>query len=169
MKTLRILMIMFLAVAAVSCNKDDDGPEPFQYNAETLKGTYNLTFFQTIEVATEDVSGFDVVTTTTSTGDTFDFTAIFAANNTVTTNGTYRVSETAVQGDQTTNNAYIEVVNNEVSGYSVISANNTLTIDGQAFIVSNYSQNGFTITANETTNFPNGDTTVTSVELRFVR
>ncbi len=169
MKITKMLLVMFLAVAAVSCNKDDDGPEPFQYNAENLRGTYELNYLQFTEVITRTVDGFEVVTTTTGIGDTFDVTAVFAANSTVTTNGSYRVVETSVQGNNTTTDSYIEIINNETVGYSVNASTSRLTIEGQTFEVSNFSQSGFTLISNDVFTEPNGDTFSLTAEQRFVK
>lgn len=169
MKLAKLIFLFTLAIAAVGCNKDDDGTDTYDYNKDNLTGTYKVTFFESKEVETVDVNGFDVVTTTTSTGDTFDVTAVFAANNTVTTNGTYRITETVTQGSQSDTDAYIVVLNNETVGYSVNSATTELTIDGSTYKVSNFSATGFKINLSETTTLPNGDSTVYTEEMRFTK
>ena len=168
MKITKLFFLFILAIAAVGCSKDDDnGPAPYDYNKDNLTGTYKLTYFQTEDVETVNVNGFDVVTTTTSIGDTFNFTVIFASNNTATADGTYRVTETVVQGSQTMTDTYIVDVDNEISGFSVNAATTELTLDSSTYKVSNFSPTGFTITLFENIVEPNGDSSVYNVELRF--
>ena len=147
--------------------RHDDGAPAYEYNKDNLTGTYKLTFLESKEVETVDVNGFDVVTTTTFVGDTFDVSAVFAANNTLTTNGTYRITETRTQGNNSETDTYIIVINNETVGYSVNEGSDELTIDGSTYKVSNFSANGFTIKLTETTTEPNGDNTVYTEEIRL--
>ncbi|WP_347373474.1 hypothetical protein [Aequorivita sp. Q41] len=170
MKLTKLIFLFALSVVAFSCSSDDDGgPAPYEYNKDNLTGTYAIVSFQSKEVETVNVSGFDVVTTTTSIGDTFDFSAVFASNNTLTVNGTYRISETVTQGNQTSSDTYIVVVNNETGGYVVNSATSELTLDGDTYQVSNFSPTGFQLNLSETTTEPNGDNTVYTEELRFTK
>lgn len=168
MKITKFFFLFSLVVAMVSCNKDDDnGQAAYDLNKENLTGSYSLNFFESKKIETVKVSGFDVITTTTSTGDTFDARFEFATNNTVTSNGTYRITQIITQGNQTTNDARIIVLNNEVTGYSVNPASSELTIDGSTYRVSDFSPTGFTIKISKTTTEPNGDSYVYTEERRF--
>lgn len=169
MKLSKLIFLFVLSIATISCSSDDDNNSTYDYNKDNLVGTYELTYLQSKEVETVDVNGFDVVTTTTATGDTFDVSVVFASNNTTTSNGTYRITETVTQGNQTTTDAYIVVLNNETTGYSVNAATAELTIDGSTYKVSNFSATGFKINLSETTTEPNGDNTVYTEELRFTK
>jgi len=171
MKLTKLILLFVLAVAAVSCNKDDDdnGPAPYEYNKDNLTGTYKLTYFQSEEIETVNVNGFDVVTTTVSTGDTFDVLTVFASNNIITSDGSYRITETITQGGQTITDAYIVILNNETTGYSVNAAGGKLTIEGNTYDVSNFTPTGFQINLDETTTEPNGDSTVYREEIRFTK
>jgi len=168
MKLSKLIFLFVLSIAAISCSSDDDN-NSYDYNTDNLVGTYELTYLKSKEVETVDVNGFDVVTTTTATGDTFDVSVVFAPNNTTTTNGTYRITETVTQGNQTTTDAYIVVINNETTGYSVNTATSELTIDGSTYKVSNFNATGFKINLSETITEPNGDSTVYTEELRFTK
>ncbi len=169
MKLTKLIFLFILSVVVISCSKDDDNDTSYDYNKDNLTGTYKLISYQSQEVETVNVSGFDVVTTTTSTGDTFDVTAVFASNNTVTLDGSYRVTETVTQGNQSTTDAYIVVLSNETSGYVVNAATTELTIDGSTYKVSNFSSTGFQINLSETTTQPNGDNTVYTEEFVFTK
>jgi hypothetical protein len=167
MKLTKLIFVIALAIAAVGCNKDDDSSDSYEFNQTNLRGTYSLNFFKSKEVETVNVNGFDVVTTTTKTGDTFDATADFASDNTVTYNGTYRVTIVVKQGDQTNEDAEIIVLDNETEGYSVNAAAKELTIDGSTYKMSNFTPTGFTLKLSETTTESNGDNTVYTEEIRL--
>src|SRR5690606_27640127 len=114
-------------------------------NKDNLTGTYSVNYFQSKEVKTQDVNGFNVTTTTTSTGDTFDVTSNFDSNDVRTINGTYRVKEVKTQGDQTGETAYIVVLNNEKKSYSVNASTSELTIGNKTYKVTGFSRTGFKI------------------------
>lgn len=167
MKLNKLMFLFVLAAVAMGCSKDDDGTPPYNYSKENLTGTYNLIYLENKEVETINVNGFDVVTTTTQVGDTFNVATVFASNNTVTADGTYRVTETVSQNGQTNTQTYIIDLDNETTGYSVNSATNQLTIDGSTYTVHDFSPTGFRITLSETTTESNGDHTVYTEEMRF--
>ncbi len=171
MKITKLIMLFVLTLAAVGCNKDDDdnGPAAYDYNKDNLTGTYKLVFLETEEVETIDVNGFDVITTTTSVGDTFNVTLVFASNNTVSIDGNYRITETVTQGNQTNTSTYIVDIDNETSGFSVNAATAELTIDGSTYKVSNFTPTGFQVNLTETTTEPNGDSTVYTEEMHFTK
>lgn len=168
MKLTKLIFLFAITLATVSCNKDDDN-NSYDYNKSNLTGTYSLTYFKSKEVKTEQVSGFEVTTTTTSTGDTFEITYDFASNNTVTLDGTYRIVDVIKQGDQTTDDAHTEVRNSETSGYAVSQSTKELTIDGSTYKVRDFSPTGFKITLSETNTESNGDNIVYTEELRFTK
>ncbi len=95
MKITKMLVIMFLAVAAVSCNKDDDGPEPFVLSNANLAGTYKISSLNASSTSTTNVSGATVtVATATVVGDTFQVNIVFNTNGTYTAIGNYRITST---------------------------------------------------------------------------
>ncbi|WP_139854069.1 hypothetical protein [Aequorivita sinensis] len=162
----KLIFLFTLALATISCSSDDDGPS-YKYKKENLTGTYSLTSFKSKDVKTENLNGFNVVTTTTLVGDTFGVNVVFDQNNIVTLDGTYRINKTVKQGEQTNTETYIVVLNNESSGYSVNETTSELTIDGDTYKVSNFNINGFTLNLAETTTEPNGNNSVYTEELKF--
>src|SRR5690554_1372603 len=128
MKLTKILSLILIVTVALSCNKDDDGVDAYNYNKANLTGTYTLTKFETKEVKTEDVNGFNVTTTTISTGDTFSVTATFDSNDICTMDGTFRIVEVKTQGNDRNENSYIVVIDNETESYSVLTSTSELTL-----------------------------------------
>ncbi|MAP80317.1 MAG: hypothetical protein CL526_04420 [Aequorivita sp.] len=169
MKLSKLFFLFALAIAAVSCSSDDDNNNVYAFNQANLTGTYNVVYFQSKEVETVDVNGFDVITTTTSVGDTFNMNIIFASNNQGTIDGTYRVTETVTQGNQTNTDTYIIDLDNEPISYTVNAAASQIIIDGMLYAVSNWSPTGFTVKHEETVVEPNGDNTVYNEEIRFTK
>lgn len=158
-----VICSLFLSMA---CSKDSNS-EVYEYNQNNLTGTYSLKFLESKEVKTVDVNGFDVITTTKSKGDTFDATFAFAPSNTVVKNGSYRIVETITQGDQTRENSYIVILDNEATAYSVQASVNKLTIDGITYDVKDFKPTGFRLERSETTIEANGDKREFTEEMRF--
>lgn len=168
LKLSKLIFLFTLVILAVGCNKDD-GSTGNDYNKENLEGSYKIPFLESKKVETVAVNGFDVVTTTTSVGDTSDFSVVFASNNTVTTHGTYTITETRSQGSNTETNTYLVMFYTETREYSANESTKELTMWGSTYKVSNFTNNGFTLNLLETTTEPNGDNTVYTEELRLER
>lgn len=167
MKLTKLFSILILAVVTLSCSSSDDGSDAYNYNKDNLTGTYSLNAFQSKKVKTVDVDGFDVTTTTLSTGDTFSVTATFDSNDVRTLNGTYRINEVITQGSDTRESAYIVVLENEKKSYSVNASTSEITIDNIKYKVSNFTRTGFKMSYENITVEDNGDNTVYTEEWDF--
>lgn len=164
MKTLRILFGFILIAAVVSCSSDDS--VRYEYNKNNLTGTYSLKQLESKRVRTVKVDGFDVVTTTTLKGDTFNATFSFSSDNSLTKDGTYRIVETRTQNNQTQDTTYIVVLDNEQVNYSVQDTERLLTIEGVSYDVENFNETGFRLKRKESR--VEGDATIEfEEELRF--
>lgn len=167
MNLTRIISLLVIAFVAFSCSSDDDGDGAYNYNKNNLTGTYSVSAYETKEVKTVDVDGFDVVTTIVSTGDTFDVSVTFDSNDTRTMNGTYRINEVKTQGGQRSESARIVVVENDKKTYSVNTSASEITIGNTTYKVSGFGRTGFKINMEERTDKPNGDSTVYTEEWVF--
>ena len=165
----KILLVFVLALSIVSCKKDDDGVIPFQFNQANLEGTYEVTYAVSTEVETINVNGFDVVTTTTNTGDTFGVEYAFGSNNMYTVNGAFRVTETVELGGMSNTTTDIIVIDNETYAFSVSSGSSLLTLDGDTYQVASFDETSMILTLEEIDTEANGDTTVYNEELRFTK
>lgn len=166
MKLTKIFSALLLVLVTFGCSKDDN-TESYDYSKDNLVGTYSLTAFTGKKIETVKVNGFDVVTTTVSTGDTFDVTYKFDATNTLTTDGTFRLLEVKTQSGQTNESATIVVLNEETIGYSVNEVAANLTIGTTTYKVRDFSTTGFKINLEKTDVEPNGDSTVYTEEWTF--
>lgn len=168
MKVLKSVFILFLVAVMAGCSKDD-GPGPYVYNKENLLGTYSLIYSRSENVRTVNVDGFDVVTTTVSTGDTFSVTFTFESDNKVVRDGAYREVVVITQNNQTRESSSIVVWDNNEVNYSVQEGPKKLTIDGITYDVRGFSANGFQLVHSDTTVDANGDSDVYTEELRFTK
>jgi len=170
MKLSKILLILFVSVSVLSCKKDDDGESKFVLSNENVAGEHDLVFFKSTIVETTNVNGLDVVSTITSTGDTFDVEFDFNANGTYTASGLYRiVSKTVVNGETTDEDAYIETIDISNGTFSATSSSSVMILDGEAYEVTLFDRDELRIKYEDLITQQNGDTEMTTIEARFVR
>lgn len=170
MKLSKIFLVLVLTLTVISCKKkDDDGAVQFLLTNQNLAGSHALSFFASTEVETTNVNGLDIVTTTTTTGDTFQLDLIFDANGGFIADGEYRENFVVdVNGTVTFQDSEIFVFDNEAGTYSISQASSILVLNGDSFNVTLFNENELRITRNESTN-SGGDTYVLNEELRFTR
>lgn len=165
MKTLRILFGFILMAAVVGCSSDDS--VRYEYNKNNLTGTYSLKYYESMEKRTVVVDGFDVKTTISKKGDTFDGALYsFSSNDIVTTSGAYRIVETKTQAGQTQESNYIINLDGLEFNYTVQESMKKLTIDGISYDVENFNETGFRL--KRKSERVDGETTIEfEEELRF--
>ncbi|MDX1462586.1 MAG: hypothetical protein R3359_05980 [Marinirhabdus sp.] len=176
MKTLKTLLIAFLATATlISCKNDDDNNDDFLLNNTNLAGTYDLTFLRADGTTTVEVQGIPVTATTESVGDTFQVTMDFNDNGTFVLDGQYRLVTTVTAAGQTETDSEILVIDNETGNYAIDANAQTITF-------SNTNQEGFDAVwdvtlfnqsevrlVNETSETNGQGTVMITTEIRFVR
>lgn len=170
MKPNKILLILFTALLVVSCKKDDDGNDEFVLNNENLSGTYELVFYSTTSIETTNINGLDVISTITNVGDTFEVDYTFTPDGKYSASGLFRIVVTImVNGELTSEDAFIETVEIPNGNFSTTSSSSILVMDGITYEVGVFNENEFRIMYNEIQTFPNGDTEDYTEELRFIR
>ncbi len=170
MKPTKVLLILFTALAVLSCKSDDDGVQEFVLNNENLSGSYQLTFFQATTIETTSINGLDVVSTITNIGDTFDVDYFFTNDGDYTANGLFRIVFTVeVNGVITEEDAFIETVNIPNGNYATTTSTSILVLDGETYEVTLFNETELRLIFEETVTFPTGDTEVYTEELRFIR
>jgi len=166
MKALKFFFLFTFAVALVSCSSDDDNPG-YEFNQDNLMGTYDLTSLHSKRVKTVNVEGFDIETTTTKEGSTFDCIYDFGSDNKVTLNGTYLISETKKQNGNTSDTTYIVNLSDEKVDYAVNADEKELTLDGETYKVSNFSESGFKLKLSRSGTDEDGNDTEFTKEMLF--
>lgn len=168
MRNLKFIMLLALMVAFVSCSSDDDNGSN-KYTKENLLGKYELKSFSSKQVKTIEVEGFEIETKTTSEGDTFNLSYLFANNNEVTLNGNFRIQEVKKQGSNSSDSTYIVNHNEEVLSFMVNEDQKLLTIDGKEYEVKGFSSNGFELRHEESGIDENGNSREYQEKMRFVK
>ncbi len=147
MKTIKYFALFALIVSVLSCS-DDDSITPV--NKDTLTGTYQLNAYSSVETKTEIINGFEIETTTSIEGDTFDMHYSFQDNDTVVLNGTYRLVETKKLNEQTSDTSYIVNIDNKALPYQINTAQTDLTIGETTYLIKNFNESSFTLVKEET-------------------
>ena len=104
MKITKLIFLFALAIATVSCSKNDDdnGPELYNLNNENLAGTYKISAVSVNSISTTNVSGTTVTVATIAViGDTFQVSIVFNTNGTYKALGQYRTVTTITPTGQT--------------------------------------------------------------------
>jgi len=168
MNLIKSIFAIILVVSLVSCSSDDNNNQYLLTN-ENLAGTYNVTLLETKEVQTTNVNGVDIITTTTTTGSTFQLEIIFSGNGNVLTDGEYLNSfRVDVAGQVVEENTEIIVINSEQTNYVTNDALMTLVLDGEVYDVTLFNSTEIRLYLEDVFT-DNGDNFVYTEEIRMVR
>ncbi len=170
MKLLKPLFVLMLIISLVSCSSDDDNNQ-FLLNNSNLKGLYEIKHFESTEVKTTIVDGFEVEKTTTSAGDTFEVDFTFTENGTYNVDGLFRdVFTVVVNGvlDEDESGSDIIEINNEGGTYSTNDTSMTIVLDGEVYDVTLFNENEIRFTFEEMWE-ENGSDFIYTEEIRLER
>jgi len=179
MKITKFLLVMFLVITAVSCNKDDDGGEvAYTLSTTNFVDTYSMNFLELKVVETVTLgSGSTTTETTTTKGSSFsNVNFVFNSDKTFNASGLYiSIVKTVNSNGTTTSDPTPADASTEIGSgiYSLNTSSNNVTItDGNGrvivFEVRNYTETSMTLYAEETETV--GNTTLeTTIEYRFTR
>lgn len=178
MKFKKLIFLFALAIATVSCSKNDDdnGPDPYTLSTNNFVDTYKMKF---LELKAEETITFGNGTTSTSTSTTVgsNFKNViysFSSDNTFKASGLYNTVTTVVKADGSTTIGDPDIVSLDEAGtYTLNTANNKLTItddEGRsvAYEIKDYTESGMTLYSEETT-IINNSSVKTTLEYRFSR
>lgn len=91
MKLLKSIILLFAITIFTSCGDDEVVPPSFPFNTENITATYKMKALKATDKESVITSGQTVdVSTTTTTGDTFQVNLILLADKTFTVKGEYR-------------------------------------------------------------------------------
>ncbi|WP_026450963.1 hypothetical protein [Aequorivita capsosiphonis] len=178
MKITKLVFLFALAIATVSCSKNDDdnGPEPYTLSTTNFVDSYKMKFLEVKEVETITFgNGTTSTSTSTKVGSVFqNVNYTFNSNNSFTANGLYNTVTTVTNTNGTSTVGDPVIVSLDQSGtYTLNIANSTLTItndedESSAFEIRDYNETGMTLYSEETTLLDNSSTKTTR-EYRFSR
>ncbi len=186
MKTVKNILIAFMAVATlVACKSDDDNAEAaFVLTNANLAGDYDLSFLTVNAEVTQSIAGVPVTAVVNGQGDTFQATANFTNNGTFVLDGQFRINTTVTVGGGTTSTPVIVDLENESGTYTIggnadtivftgigdVQVNPTVAIDvfNGAWDVTLFNENEIRLQKMENTTI-DGIDTVANVEIRLMR
>ena len=188
MKTMKHILIAFMAVATlVACKGDDDSPEEaaFILTNSNLAGDYDLSFLTVNAEITQPIAGVPATAVINGQGDILQTTANFTNNGTFVLDGLYSIDTTvSINGGTPTETPVIVDLENESGTYVIggnadtivftgiadVQINPTVAIDlfNGAWDVTLFNENEIRLQKMENTTIDNVDT-VANVEIRFMR
>jgi len=198
MRILKNIFALILIVSLASCNNDDDSIDPLLdtdgdgvvdindlcpttpgtvidqgcylfTNINVSSSPYDITLLNSTKIQTTNVNGLDIITETTTIGDTFQLTLTFSENGTVILDGEYRSTFVITVADQITDEgSNIIVIDNETSNYSTNDSTMTMVLDDNVYSVTFFDKNEIRLTL-ETIYTENGDEFVYTENINMVR
>jgi len=130
MKLSKILLILFLTVTLVGCNKkDDDGGNSFNLSLANLAGTYDLTFLNVTIDQVFEVNGIPVNSTIMAVGSVFQVDVVFTENGTYTAEGQYLLTTTTTVGSKSETDEEILVID-ENGTFTLDASSETIQMSG---------------------------------------
>ena len=114
MRIFKHLFTLVIFVSLIACSSDDNTPAYALNNTNLSAGSYDVTYLTTAATETINVNGLDIITETTSEGETFQLTVAFAENNTYVVDGQYVLNTlVTVAGEFVSQSTIIVDVDNE--------------------------------------------------------
>ncbi|PHS65736.1 MAG: hypothetical protein COB12_06600 [Flavobacterium sp.] len=198
MKFLKNIFALFLIVSLASCSSDDDSIDPLLdtdgdgvvdiddlcpntpgteidqgcylfTNINVSTSPYNVTLLNSTTIQTTNVNGLDIITETTTIGDTFQLIFTFSENGTVVLDGEYRNSFVITVAEQIIDEgSEIIVIDNETTNYSTNDSTMTMVLAGDVYNVTFFNENEIKLTL-ETSYTENGDEFVYTEEINMIR
>lgn len=178
MKLTKLVFLFSLAIATVSCSKNDDdnAPDPYTLSTTNFVDSYKMKFLEIKEVETITFgNGTTSTSTSTKVGSVFqNVNYAFNSNHTFTATGLYNTVTTVTDtGGTSTVGDPVIVSLNQSGTYTLNIANSTLTItddegESSAFEIKDYTETGMTLYSENTT-LLNNSSTKTTTEYRFSR
>jgi len=168
MKILKNLFALIIIVSLTGCSSDDDNNVYLLTNAN-LAGIYEVTFLNSTLVHTGEFDGAEIVSTTTTIGDTFEVDFRFLEDGNYLVNGLFRNVTTIVVGENPPQEeAEIVVIDNEAGMYSTNSDTMRLIIDEEISEVTLFNENEIRFTFEEMW-IEDEDTYLYNSEIRMIR
>ena len=127
MKLFRHFFILAISISLIACTGDDDTPAYELNNANLSAGTYEITYLTSNETETVNINGLDIVTESSTSGETFQLTVDFFDNGTYVVDGQYVINTlVTVAGETVEESTVIADIDNEQGTYTA--NNNTMKL-----------------------------------------
>lgn len=168
MKLFRHIFALIFVVSLASCTSDD--PPAYELNTENLTaGTYEVTYLRSNNTETININGLDIITETSSIGETFQLTVDFFGNGTYVLDGQYVINTlVTVAGETVEQSTFIVDIDNEEGTYSPNNNTMQLLLNETLYDVTLFNTNELRLSYT-TTYTEDGVDYVETSEIRMVR
>lgn len=141
MKLLRHIFAFIILVSLTACTSDD--APVYELNTENLSaGTYEITYLTSNETETVNINGLDIVTESSTSGETFQLTVDFFDNGTYVVDGQYVINTlVTVAGETVEESTVIADIDNEQGTYTANNNTMKLLLDETLYDVTRFNAN----------------------------
>ena len=141
MKLLRHIFAFIILVSLTACTSDD--APVYELNTENLSaGTYEITYLTSNETETVNINGLDIVTESSTSGETFQLTVDFFENGTYVVDGQYVINTlVTVAGETVEESTVIADIDNEQGTYTANNNTMKLLLDETLYDVTRFNAN----------------------------
>ena len=169
MRLFKQLFTLVIFVSLIACSSDDNTPAYALNNTNLSAGSYDITYLTTAATETINVNGLDIITESTTDGETFQVTITFAENNTYILDGQYVLNSlVTVAGEFVSQSTIIVDIDNEIGTYDANNSTMQLFLDEILYDVTLFNANELRLSSSNAYSDDGVDYFETS-EIRMVR
>tara|TARA_B110000285_G_scaffold28020_1_gene27898 strand:- start:522 stop:1031 length:510 start_codon:yes stop_codon:yes gene_type:complete len=169
MRLFKQLFTLVIFVSLIACSSDDNTPAYALNNTNLSAGSYDITYLTTAATETINVNGLDIITESTTDGETFQVTITFAENNTYILDGQYVLNSlVTVAGEFVSQSTIIVDIDNEIGTYDANNSTMQLFLDEILYDVTLFNANELRLSSSNAYSEDGVDYFETS-EIRMVR
>ena len=169
MRLFKKLFTLVIFVSLIACSSDDNTPAYALNNTNLSAGSYDITYLTTAATETINVNGLDIITESTTDGETFQVTITFAENNTYILDGQYVLNSlVTVAGEFVSQSTIIVDIDNEIGTYDANNSTMQLFLDEILYDVTLFNANELRLSSSNAYSEDGVDYFETS-EIRMVR
>lgn len=169
MRLFKQLFTLVIFVSLIACSSDDNTPAYALNNTNLSAGSYDITYLTTAATETINVNGLDIITESTTDGETFQVTITFAENNTYILDGQYVLNSlVTVAGEFVSQSTIIVDIDNEIGTYDANNSTMQLLLDETLYDVTLFNANELRLSSSNAYSDDGVDYFETS-EIRMVR
>jgi hypothetical protein len=150
MKLFKHLFTLVIFVSLIACSSDDNTPAYALNNTNLSAGSYDITYLTSTATETINVNGLDIITESTTDGETFQVTITFAENNTYVADGQYVLNSlVTVAGEFVSQSTIIVDIDNEIGTYDANNSTMQLLLDQTLFDVTLFNANELRLSSSD--------------------
>tara|TARA_B100000780_G_C20774820_1_gene307660 strand:+ start:54 stop:563 length:510 start_codon:yes stop_codon:yes gene_type:complete len=169
MRLFKKLFTLVIFVSLIACSSDDNTPAYALNNTNLSAGSYDITYLTSTATETINVNGLDIVTESTTDGETFQVTVTFADNDTYIVDGQYVLNSlVTVAGEFVSQSTIIVDIDNETGSYAANNSTMQLLLGDTLYDVTLFNTNELRLSSSNAYTEDGIDYVKTS-EIRMVR